>query len=227
MNQQKRLYYSYLLRLWQEGETSGSWRASLQDVPSGTHVGFGSLMELTAFCKKSQGRKRNGRFPILIFKEQHMKNLYPIKLTQLLFVAVLLLLAGLWLMVGRAEAETAVTHNPTAALPITTVQLLKDINPGSGDSYPDEFASVDGILYFTAFDVAHGIELWRSDGTAAGTYMVKDINPGSAHAAPSNIVAYGGYYNDSVIYFLADGGNGVQIWKVMVRLRIQYQPLPL
>lgn len=142
-----------------------------------------------------------------------MKNLYPIKLTQLLFVAVLLLLAGLWLMVGRAEAETAVTHNPTAALPITTVQLLKDINPGSGDSYPDEFASVDGILYFTAFDVAHGIELWRSDGTAAGTYMVKDINPGSAHAAPSNIVAYGGYYNDSVIYFLADGGNGVQIWK--------------
>ena len=141
-----------------------------------------------------------------------MKNLYPIKLTQLLFASLLLLLAGLWVLVGQAEAETAVTHNATA-LPSTTVQLLKDINPGSGDGYPDDFASVDGILYFSAFDVAHGIELWRSDGTAAGTYMVKDINPGSAHSVPYNIIAYGGYYNDSVIYFLADSGNGFQIWK--------------
>ena len=129
-------------------------------------------------------------------------------------IGLFIFLTGiLLLVVGRAWAETAVTPNSAAALPSTTVQLLKDINSGSGGSNIDNFASVDGILYFSAFDVAHGIELWRSDGTAAGTYMVKDINPGSAHAAPYNIIAYGGYYNDSVIYFLADSGNGFQIWK--------------
>lgn len=127
-------------------------------------------------------------------------------------IGLFIFLVGMLLLVGRAWAETAVTHN-AAALPTTTVQLLKDINPGSGDSFPEDFASVDGILYFSAFDGAHGIELWRSDGTAAGTYMIKDINPGSAHGGPYNIITYGGYYNDSVIYFLANGGNGYQIWK--------------
>lgn len=62
MNQQKRLYYSYLLRLWQEGETSGSWRASLQDVPSGAHVGFGSLAELTAFLQQIAAQEEERPF---------------------------------------------------------------------------------------------------------------------------------------------------------------------
>jgi len=34
------------------------------------------------------------------------------------------------------------------------------------------------IRYFTANDPLHGTELWRSDGTTAGTWMVKDIFPG-------------------------------------------------
>ena len=40
--------------------------------------------------------------------------------------------------------------------------------------------NVNGLLYFTAWDAAHGTELWRSDGTSAGTMMVKDIYPGTA-----------------------------------------------
>jgi ELWxxDGT repeat protein len=143
-----------------------------------------------------------------------MKNLYPIKLTQLLFASLLLLLAGLWVLVGQAEAETAVTHN-AAALPTTTVQMLKDINPGGADSYPDDFFSINGILYFSGFDDAHGLELWRSDGTEAGTYMVKDINPGAGHSVPTEMLAYSGYSNESDFYFLAktDDVHSYQIWK--------------
>ncbi len=34
------------------------------------------------------------------------------------------------------------------------------------------------MLYFAATDNEHGSELWRSDGTNAGTQMVIDLNPG-------------------------------------------------
>ncbi len=37
-------------------------------------------------------------------------------------------------------------------------------------------------LLFTGIDSAHGKELWTSDGTTAGTYILKDIYPGSGSA---------------------------------------------
>jgi len=43
--------------------------------------------------------------------------------------------------------------------------------------FAPQFADLDGVLYFTATDGTHQRELWRSDGTADGTYMVKDIRP--------------------------------------------------
>ena len=43
-----------------------------------------------------------------------------------------------------------------------------------GNLSPDEITDFNGILYFRASD---SDELWRSDGTEAGTTMVKDINP--------------------------------------------------
>ena len=37
---------------------------------------------------------------------------------------------------------------------------------------------VNGTLFFTSFESGSGRELWKSDGTAAGTVLVKDVNPG-------------------------------------------------
>ena len=53
--------------------------------------------------------------------------------------------------------------------------LVKDINPGSDGSIPRILTNVGGTLFFAANDGTHGAELWKSDGTAAGTVMVKDI----------------------------------------------------
>ena len=42
---------------------------------------------------------------------------------------------------------------------------------------PSSLTGVGGTLFFTADDGIHGRELWKSDGTKAGTVLVKDIDP--------------------------------------------------
>lgn len=86
---------------------------------------------------------------------------------------------------------------------------VKDINPGANASAPDYLVNLGGVLYFAANDGVHGAELWRSDGTAAGTYMVKDIGPGGFGSEPRDLVAMNG-----VLYFSAStGAAGRELWR--------------
>ena len=64
------------------------------------------------------------------------------------------------------------------------VRLLKDVN-GLGESA--EFSNIvatNGTLFFVVDDTIHGCELWKSDGTEAGTVLVKDIWPGDRQFVP-------------------------------------------
>ena len=68
-----------------------------------------------------------------------------------------------------------------------------------------------GHLYFVARTEAEGIELWRTDGTAAGTQLVHDIQPGPGHGVPwvgASLTAFGGR-----VYLQADDGvTGMELW---------------
>lgn len=92
--------------------------------------------------------------------------------------------------------------------------LVKDIanakigTPNSGVAL---FGSIvhNGFYYYSAADETHGNEIWKSDGTTAGTVMVKDIWPGKAPSNPSQFFVYNGE-----IYFTAsDGVSGTELWK--------------
>jgi len=54
--------------------------------------------------------------------------------------------------------------------------MVSDVQAGdSRDWGPALFVEMGGVLYFSADDGEHGWELWRSDGSVGGTYMVKDV----------------------------------------------------
>ncbi len=87
--------------------------------------------------------------------------------------------------------------------------LVKDIAPGSGDSSPANLTKVGGTVFFTLADADHGIELWKSDGTADGTTIVKDIYPGAGSSDPSYLTNV-----DGTLYFSAtDADHGTELWK--------------
>ena len=72
----------------------------------------------------------------------------------------------------------------------TRPRFVEDINPGLDDSMLETrttlITAFKNRLFFAATDgIAHGRELWQSNGTAASTFLVRDINPGGADSNPT------------------------------------------
>ncbi len=89
--------------------------------------------------------------------------------------------------------------------------LVKDINVQVDDlgSDPSNFTRVGTTAYFLASTPATGSELWKTDGTTAGTALVRDIRPGVEGSGIQSLFNVNG-----TLFFTAnDGVNGYELWK--------------
>jgi len=68
-------------------------------------------------------------------------------------------------------------------------KLIKDIQTDKNTfTIYGDIVEFNGMMYFVGYSEEYGAELWKSDGTEAGTIMVKDINNGAAfsfHGTPT------------------------------------------
>jgi ELWxxDGT repeat protein len=91
--------------------------------------------------------------------------------------------------------------------------LVIDLNPGPASSVGGFYATLGGFKYWdgTVNDLNGPVtELWRTDGTAAGTTLVKAIRVvGTGGSSPRSITTIG----NQVFFFADDGVNGYELWK--------------
>lgn len=97
------------------------------------------------------------------------------------------------------------------------IHLVKDINHSTNSNpsnnlrgFRNTFAVLKKCVYYAANDGIHGMELWRSDGTAAGTYMVKDIND---HDTASSYPSYITQFKDKIYFRAYNPATGYEMYQ--------------
>ncbi|QDU65912.1 hypothetical protein [Engelhardtia mirabilis] len=99
-------------------------------------------------------------------------------------------------------------------------QLVADIWPGPQWGVTDDFyfeaGSLGGLLYFRAETAANQTELWRTDGTVAGTELFADLNPlGGSYPSDfrtvDNHLFFSAYVDGGRYLFATDGVSVEQV----------------
>ena len=113
--------------------------------------------------------------------------------------------AALALVAGAARGAQAAS---AGAVVRPAVSLVADLAPGRESSDPRDLKAMNGTLFFTAWTPGHGRQLWKTNGTAAGTVMLTRV-PGPAGADPADLTVA-----DGVLFFSAhDPRHGRELWK--------------
>ena len=100
--------------------------------------------------------------------------------------------------------------------------------PGTSFGDPKNFIEFNNLIYYSAKSgpLSSNTELWRTDGTQAGTIQVADINPGLGGSSPDNFIEFNGY-----LYFTAGifGVSGREMYRTngtVTELFKEFRPGP-
>jgi ELWxxDGT repeat protein len=118
----------------------------------------------------------------------------------------------LWFLVVILFLVSCVVPSPLEVELETTA--VGPVEVGSGFRRTVILNAIGATLYFEAYNPATGKELWKSDGTNAGTVLVKDIVPGPGDALPRGITEVNGTILFSVYKRIGGGpSSSVELWK--------------
>jgi ELWxxDGT repeat protein len=104
--------------------------------------------------------------------------------------------SGLWRTDGTL-AGTQKFHDATTPV------------PSPYEAPGDLFESLGDIVLFAGSLAAGDVELWRTDGTATGTFLLKEINPSDLASYPQQLKAAG----DQLFFTANDGMVGFELWR--------------
>lgn len=107
----------------------------------------------------------------------------------------------------HGNATHLYTTNGTQAGTVEFLDMAAALTIPANGVFSD-FAILGSEMYFSAVG-ADGQELWKTNGTAAGTMLVRDINPGTADSSPAGFEIMGGF-----VYFAAtNAASGRELWR--------------
>lgn len=129
---------------------------------------------------------------------------------------------------ASTDASGAELWSTDGTEPNTAMLIDINTNPGEG-SYPvlwpvfrsidysdpgfqsmdfyDRSANYNGYIFFSANDDNNNAQLWKTNGTAAGTELVKILNPSDDGVSGSYI-----YTTSGIVFGGDDGTNGIEPW---------------
>jgi trimeric autotransporter adhesin len=93
----------------------------------------------------------------------------------------------------------------------TDAIAMIDVSPGNDSGAVSDITILNGYGYFVGRFHSGDEELWRTDGTLAGTLPVTNVNPGpgSGLVYPYNTIQHVG---GKLVFAADDGVHGVQLW---------------
>lgn len=94
--------------------------------------------------------------------------------------------------VGPFRGHHGIRSRHIAYVPLLPEALSDDTQ---ASSFPENLVEACGLVFFSALDGISGRELWRSDGTASGTWMVKEFEPGGS------LAEFGGSLIDNLVEY--------------------------
>jgi ELWxxDGT repeat protein len=110
----------------------------------------------------------------------------------------------------RAVADAL---EPRRLLADSPVEPVIDLSPSTQSSFPpqtgQQVVAAGNLAFYTAtYTPVGGQEVWRTDGTAAGTFLLKEVMPGAAGSNPRHLTAVG----DALFFAARSPEHGLELW---------------